>query len=572
MAHLNFFSHERLTDRLYKVTEGYSMVHRMTIGVAVGDERILVIDTGMAMSDDLRQYIEALVGTGKPIICACTHLHPDHVSGAAQFDAAYCSHEDYPRGAAFAFSQGERWGDLQELCLHNEEVLAYCGEHMVQGTETEMLDIRDGDRFDLGGMTIECIALPGHTPGSMAFFDRAGGHVFTGDAINTDTHLHGLDRAGYRQYRQTLLRFIGIVGDGVTMHPAHLPMPMTIKVAKSLARACEDIACGNVADDPWGDTMFSYRNHKKPNNHRMYIHYVENVGVTYDIELTENAPHSGAYSFYSHEQVAERVYVVTENHSVVHRFTIGVVVGDNKILVIDSGMGMTGGLRKYIESFVGVERPMWCACTHGAIDHAGAACLFDRAFVSPLDTPMLQKAFNPEIRLGDLSAFSLYDERVMDYCRAHMIDNSRTAFEPLQEGDVFDLGGVTVRPIHTPGHAKGHMAFHLPAQQIVFTGDAVNIDTHIKALSRAHLRGYAQMLRRLVDIVGEGATMYASHTNRPHSMRVAHSLIAACEAVASGQTAGDPPGETIFRERSNNPHMRMHYHGNCCIVYNNDLG
>ncbi len=34
----------------------------------------------------------------------------------------------------------------------------------------------------------------------------------------------------------------------------------------------------------------------------------------------------------------------------VHRFTIGVIEGDRKVLVIDAGMGMAPGLREYILS------------------------------------------------------------------------------------------------------------------------------------------------------------------------------------------------------------------------------
>lgn len=572
METLNFYSHERLTDRLYKVTEGYSMLHRVTIGVAVGDEKVLVIDSGMGMSDDLRKYIECLAGTGKPMICVCTHLHPDHVSGAILFDEAYCSHEDYPRGAAFSFSRSERWNDLKELCLGNKEVLAYCEKHMINETAREFKDIKDGDKFDLGGMVVECIALPGHTPGSMAFFDRAGGHAFTGDAINTDTHIHGIDREGYLKYRDSLQRFINIVGNDTMLHPTHLHMPMTIDVAKNLMRACEDIAAGRVRDDPPGDTIFAYRNHKKPNNPRMYIHYTGNAGISYDIECTENTPHSGRYNFFSHEKVAERVYLITENYSVVHRFSIGLVEGDEAVLVLDSGMGMTGDLRHYIEGIVGTGKPVWCACSHGASDHVGAACLFDRRFLNPLDTPMLEKAFNPTICLSELTVFSLYCDKTVGYCRSYMLDNTGTMFENMAEGDVFELGGIEVRAIHLPGHSEGHMVFYLPAQKIVFVGDGVNIATHLEALNREELRRYAKNLRRMVELVGEDATLYACHTNRPHSIKVAKNLIAACEEVSAGKTAGDPPGETIFTELNNESCIRIHYHGNTCVVYNNSLG
>ena len=41
--------------------------------------------------------------------------------------------------------------------------------------------MHDGDKFDLGGRTIQVIATPGHTPDAITLFDRVNGLLFTGD-------------------------------------------------------------------------------------------------------------------------------------------------------------------------------------------------------------------------------------------------------------------------------------------------------------------------------------------------------------------------------------------------------
>lgn len=276
-------------------------------------------------------------------------------------------------------------------------------------------------------------------------------------------------------------------------------------------------------------------------------------------------------NFHSHEQVSDHIYVVTENYSMVHRFTIGVIIGRDKVLVVDSGLGMDGDLRSYIESFAGMDKPMICACTHGAIDHAGAACLFDEAFLNSRDKGMLPSAFNRDRRLSDLDAFSLHNKEVVEYCREHMVDNTRSVFTEIDEGYVFDLGGVTVRAIATPGHSKGHLAYYCPEEKIAFCGDAINADTHIKKLDAEGLREYSRMLKRFIAIVGEDTRLFAGHLNRAHSVQVARNLAAACEEVAEGKTYGDPQGETIFEEKMGNRSVRMHYHGNSCIIYDSSL-
>ena len=281
MSQPNFFSHEQISERLYIFTEGYSMVHRFTIGVIIGDEKVLVIDAGLGAADGLRETIESIVGTGKPLVCACTHCHPDHVGSAKLFDEAYCSHLDWPARADFALSTEQRLTDLKGFALNSPEVLEYCQEHIIENDDTIFRDIRDGDVFDLGGVEIEAIALPGHSAGSMAFFNSEEKYVFTGDAINTDVSLKKLDRNGFRRYIDTLKRFISRVGEDVTIYPAHLPLSMNIAIAKNLIVICRDLVAANTAGDPPGETIFAERN----NNPDIRMHYYNNTCIVYNERL-----------------------------------------------------------------------------------------------------------------------------------------------------------------------------------------------------------------------------------------------------------------------------------------------
>jgi glyoxylase-like metal-dependent hydrolase (beta-lactamase superfamily II) len=43
----------------------------------------------------------------------------------------------------------------------------------------------------------------------------------------------------------------------------------------------------------------------------------------------------------------------------------------------------------------------------------------------------------------------------------------------LEHGQTLQLAGLELRVLHTPGHAPGHVAFHLPQQQLVLSGDAL---------------------------------------------------------------------------------------------------
>ena len=567
MKKLNFYSHENISDNLIIFTEGYSMVHRFTIGAIIGNKKVMIIDAGLGADSSLLYYIESVIGLDKPIICVCTHCHPDHVGGAKNFSEAYVSHKDWPSRVDFALNKTQRLEDLDAFALGNQEVMRYYEQHIVENKDTVFKNINDGDIFDLGGIQIEAIALPGHSEGSMAFYNREENYCFTGDAINTDVHLKKLTKQGFLQYIDTLTNFLKKVNDTVKIYPAHLPLVMNIDIVRNLITVCKDLVAGKIEGDPPGETIFQKRN----NNPVIRMHYVGNSCVVYNEELIQGMNSKKHLNFYSHEKINDKVHIVTEGYSMVHRFTIGVVVGDKKVLVIDSGLGMDADLRKYIESFIGKTKPMICACTHGAIDHVGAACLFDEAFVNSKDHDMLLRAFDQDRRIRDLGAFSLFNNEVVEYGRVHMIDNTKTIFSDIDEGFIFDLGNVIVEAIALPGHSKGHLAYYIRSENIAFGGDGINIDTHLKRLNKEGLLEYRETLHRFLSITGDNVIIYAGHLNRPQRSNVPKNLALACEEVAAGHTENDPPGETIFLEKAGNHSIRMHYHGNSCIIYDSSL-
>lgn len=567
MAYMSFLSHEQFSPRLFILTEGYSMVHRFTIGVIVGDEKILVIDSGLGMHGQLRRYIEKLVGTDKPILCACTHGHLDHVGSACLLDEAYCSLKDFAPGKNDPFDPIRRYSDVVDFSLESNLVSDYCKEHMIKDNRVTFRDIQDGDIFDLGGVRIEAIAVPGHSDGSMAFYNREENYCFTGDAINTDVHLKRLDAEGFRAYQRTLEGFISRVDEHVTLYPAHLPLPMTIDVAKNLVTICQELASGNIEQDPPAEGIF----HSRKNDRSIRGHYVNNTCIVYNRRLLGKTtpPKQEDICYYSHEKWSDRIYTVTINYSTVNRITLMVFIGQEKILVIDSGHGLDNKLRRYIERFAGSDKPMLCAMTHIGIDHGGAASLFDEIYLHENDIAKLP--MSRQKRYIDVQPFSNYSTEFAEYSYDNMLEPTYPEqCRKISDGDIFHLGGLDVECIFTPGHSAGHMAFYCAQENVCFTGDAMNVDTHLKSMSRQGMVDYVNMLQSFMNRVRPDTVIFSSHLNRPHAMRVPRNIQAACLEIALGQTYGDPPGEAIQQHIGafHNPNIKMHYHGNCCVVYN----
>jgi glyoxylase-like metal-dependent hydrolase (beta-lactamase superfamily II) len=143
----------------------------------VGQRRALLFDTGMGISD-IHKVAAKL--TALPIVVLNSHTHDDHVGGNWQFHTIYGMDTDFTRSNA----RGSREDAQAEITPDQ-----LCGA-LPQGFNAKAYSTRpwkitaythDGDRFDLGGRTLEVIATPGHTPDAISLIDRANGLLFTGD-------------------------------------------------------------------------------------------------------------------------------------------------------------------------------------------------------------------------------------------------------------------------------------------------------------------------------------------------------------------------------------------------------
>ena len=135
--------------------------------LVLGKERALLVDTGFGISD-LKAYVRTL--TGLPLMTVNTHVHPDHSGGNAQFGTVYVGEHETERTddcVLFYKIPGQR-----DACDAVKRCGSYCFEHL-----------HDGERIDLGGRVLRVVEIPGHTKGSVAFFDENTRLLLAGDAI-----------------------------------------------------------------------------------------------------------------------------------------------------------------------------------------------------------------------------------------------------------------------------------------------------------------------------------------------------------------------------------------------------
>jgi glyoxylase-like metal-dependent hydrolase (beta-lactamase superfamily II) len=118
----------------------------------------------------------------------------------------------------------------------------------------------------------------------------------------------------------------------------------------------------------------------------------------------------------------------------------------------------------------------------------------------------------------------------------------------LDEGDVLDLGGRSLRVLHTPGHAPDHLCLLDEPAGILFAQDQAYYGPHLVYEEDTDVAAWARSARRLADeLRGMIRTVYVAHCLRPAvPPRHLDELAEAGEAIVGG--APLEAGQGLFGE------------------------
>ena len=123
-------------------------------------------------------------------------------------------------------------------------------EEAVKVPAAELLPLKDGQVFDLGGRKIEVIETPGHTPGEIVLLDAANRIVFTGDNDNALVWLFLPTCRPLEVYLQSLKKLQQRDVDFDKIMPGHgLPLPKSF-VGEQVSCA-EGILAGTCKGEPY---------------------------------------------------------------------------------------------------------------------------------------------------------------------------------------------------------------------------------------------------------------------------------------------------------------------------------
>lgn len=194
-----------------------------------GDDRCALIDTGMNIKN-IKEVIGDL--TDKPVIVLNTHADRDHVGGNAMFLEAYVS--------------------VHEIACYRKN-----------NKDTKLNALYHGDVIDLGNRKLEVIDIPGHTPGSIGFYDERESILISGDPIqkngrvfmfgehrDLETYVHGLERLNRRKE------------DFKEIWPSHGDLPLDSSSIEACLNDVKDLLEGKLEyseEERFGNRVRAYK-------------------------------------------------------------------------------------------------------------------------------------------------------------------------------------------------------------------------------------------------------------------------------------------------------------------------
>ena len=186
-----------------------------------------------------------------------------------------------------------------------------------------------------------------------------------------------------------------------------------------------------------------------------------------------------------------------------------VVVGEKKALLLDTGYG-AGHLDKAVAQIT--DLPLIVVNSHGHVDHVSGNRFFDQIYLHPADLQLYQNHTARERKLRFVSMQNVRPELFpADFSRDEYVSDNESEIIPVNEGDVFDLGGVKLTVVHVPGHTAGGIALLDDRDRLLLSGDAISPHVWIFFEESNSIDTYIQSLKNLLKLGDQYDEIVASH-------------------------------------------------------------
>ncbi|NCB32896.1 MAG: MBL fold metallo-hydrolase [Erysipelotrichia bacterium] len=230
---------------------------------------------------------------------------------------------------------------------------------------------------------------------------------------------------------------------------------------------------------------------------------------------------------YTSEKITDRVIRIRDGSDVCEYL----VIGSKSAALIDTGYGF-GDLKSYVESLT--DKPYEVYITHGHVDHASGAGQFINVHMNHKDYEVFAEHTAIEFRkevLRTQTGLELSDDEFIP---------AETEFINLIDGEIVDLGDITLQFVEVPGHTHGIMVPICPEEKIAFFGDACGIGVLLLLKESLSAEEYLESLKKLQSYEPIYNRVLRQHGTCCSTMNVLEDNIQNCENILNATDAHIP--------------------------------
>lgn len=239
------FAVKKINNETFEIIDNSVGSNYVMTYLLLGEKRALLIDSGYG-GIDLPAIIRTI--TDLPVTCVCTHGHLDHAMGAYMFDEAYLHSADFE---LFEEHKNPKWfenmafskrGKVVPKEQFSPEYVAFI-EKLINAERPCPKKLEEIEYFDLGGRRVDWFRIPGHTQGSVAFFDEKYNLLFDGDACGMGVWLFLPESSPLKTYKKDLRKYYeyALSKGSPKRYVGHMKKPVGTKNVKKLLD-CVDVA------------------------------------------------------------------------------------------------------------------------------------------------------------------------------------------------------------------------------------------------------------------------------------------------------------------------------------------
>ena len=177
---MELFTAEKLTKAVTRIVMPYVCAYLIE-----GQDRAVLLDTGFGYGD-LKSFVDTL--TDLPYVVVLTHGHPDHAGCSVQFEQVYLNHKEFVAAERDCTIENRRM--IRNYVTRKEGLVEDLADMWLPQRQGNFLALEEETIFDLGGITLMPILVPGHSQGIMCFIIKEERLAMFGDACSDPTLLN----------------------------------------------------------------------------------------------------------------------------------------------------------------------------------------------------------------------------------------------------------------------------------------------------------------------------------------------------------------------------------------------